>query len=454
MTPGMSIELAWLPPFQGNKEVGRTSATIQIRFGAEIATRFEDEFSKSVQERARASAYPLAMWLASSWWRLRWEPLPSRIRLSEDEFPADTNWRMSHELPAAGYGFIWPQLTFASDGESIHVNCRRSLALSEEPVRYLSDFDVAVAARDFERGIDEFMDLVLRRLDTFGETETELHLLWREVLAERDDPEQSAARKMEARLGYEADEAPPGLLERLIRLAAVAGAGAADEIAPVCAGSDPEGALEVVERLAREPGIPGRISIPEHANIPNGTVPPWERARLLATAVRKSLDLGIKPVEDDILSDLLEISKANLTTPLSVLAPPLVPALPSVPALMGLAVRTGNGQNLKLLFRKRNRPARRFEAARFIADYLSADASDRWLPITDAATARQKLQRAFAAEFLCPVDSLRLYLGNEFLPEKFEEAAEYFGISEMAIKSHLANNGLIPRDLVDADRIS
>ncbi|MGD1095404.1 MAG: hypothetical protein ABSB35_25845, partial [Bryobacteraceae bacterium] len=75
----MSIELKWLPPFQGTDEIGRTSATIQIRFGAENATRFEDVWSESVQEGARVSAYPLAVWLASSWWRLRWEPLPARI---------------------------------------------------------------------------------------------------------------------------------------------------------------------------------------------------------------------------------------------------------------------------------------------------------------------------------------------------------------------------------------
>jgi len=75
--------------------------------------------------------------------------------------------------------------------------------------------------------------------------------------------------------------------------------------------------------------------------------------------------------------------------------------------------------------------------------------SDRWLPVTDAATARQKLQRAFAAEFLCPIESLKNYLGAEFLPEAFEEAAEHFGISERAITSHLANNHLIPRGFVE-----
>src|ERR1700733_5100776 len=234
MAPCMSIELKWLPPFHGPDEVGRTSASIQIRFGNENATRLEDVWSQSVQDVARVSAYPLAVWFASSWWRIRWEPLPSRIRLAQDEGPANANWRMSHELPAAGYGFIWPQLIFASDGEAIRVICRQSPILSKEPVHYLSEFEVSVPAREFESGIDSFIDLVLRRLDTLRETE--LHVLWREVLAERADAEQSAVRKLEARLGYDADEAPPHVLEQLLNLAREAGGDAADEIAPVCAG--------------------------------------------------------------------------------------------------------------------------------------------------------------------------------------------------------------------------
>jgi hypothetical protein len=347
---------------------------------------------------------------------------------------------MSHELTAAGYGFIWPQLVFASDGESIRVICRQSPALSTKPVRYLSEFDTAVPAREFESEVDSFMDLVLRRLDALGETE--LHLLWREVLAERADREQSAGRKMEARLGYDPDEAPPDLLERLLHLAGEAGVDATDEIAPVCAGSDPTGALRNVIDLASRPGIPGRVAIPMPTRVPNGTVPPWQRARHLATAIRRSLGLGGEPLDDKSLSELLQISPDDLTS------------TPWASAPMGLAVRTGDDRDLKLLFHKKNRPARRFEAARFIADYLSAEGTDRWLPITDAATARQKMQRAFAAEFLCPIESLHSYLGDEFLPEAFEDAAEHYGISEMAIKSHLANNHLIPRTLVDFDRIS
>jgi len=50
---------------------------------------------------------------------------------------------------------------------------------------------------------------------------------------------------------------------------------------------------------------------------------------------------------------------------------------------------------------------RRFALARLVGDHLYAHAADRVLPATDAGTARQKFQRAFAQALLCPFDTLR-----------------------------------------------
>jgi hypothetical protein len=36
----------------------------------------------------------------------------------------------------------------------------------------------------------------------------------------------------------------------------------------------------------------------------------------------------------------------------------------------------------------------------------------------------------------------------DFSPEAIEEAGEHFGVSELAVKSHLANHGQIPFDAV------
>ena len=95
-------------------------------------TRNLDDWSQSVKRSTRVSAYPLAAWLASSWWRLRYEPLPVGNR-------ANSSWRMkvAHEVAASGYGYLWPQIVF-------HVTANDALlgiptdANDGQPVRYLT----------------------------------------------------------------------------------------------------------------------------------------------------------------------------------------------------------------------------------------------------------------------------------------------------------------------------
>src|SRR5215472_12351740 len=110
MAERFSVELAWLPSGQGLKEDQLTAAALRIAFPEGIATRVRDMWSQTDLESVHVSAYPLALWFASSWWRLRWEPSTGRY---------STDWLMSHDVRAAGHGFIWPPLRFESDGEFI-----------------------------------------------------------------------------------------------------------------------------------------------------------------------------------------------------------------------------------------------------------------------------------------------------------------------------------------------
>jgi hypothetical protein len=304
--------------------------------------------------------------------------------------------------------------------------------LTSEPVRYLSEFWAAVPASEFEQAVDAFINLVLGRLN---EKETELAALWREVLRERADAEQMKARKIEARLGFDPDEAPASLVRDFLELAGHAGQDAADEIAPICTGDSPAQSLQQIITLASAPGIPGRIELPLRSESSDQSLPPWLRAKSLARSARKALGLNGMPLSDESLCQLLQISTEDLRSQ------------PTNRANLGLAVRTDDEMGFKFNFHRKHLFSRRFEAARFIGDCVSA--SDKWLPLTDARTARQKMQRAFAAEFLCPIDALRKFLNDEFTPEAFEDASDYFRISEMAITSHLANNHLIPRTLTD-----
>ena len=429
-----AIDVSWLPPGQGPGEISLTAASLKVTVGGKVATRIEDEWSKSVQQSTRVSAYPLALWIASSWWRLRWESLPFR------NVP-DSAWRIAHEMPGAGHGYLWPLLRFESDGEEISAICNPSNPLSDEPVRYLADFRETIAASSFESTLDGFVNLVLSRLDAIGASGTHLHELWSEVMAERADPSTSRDRRLEARLGFEPDEAPVVLIDRLESLSGRAGQSAVDELAPVCAGPLHDAILNQIEQLAALPGVEAHISLPGALSIRDSlSTTPWEKGWTLARKARQHYGLNGQPISDKHLSDILGIpdgafeqAAANNTRP------PL-----------GLGIRNGNPGQLKLVFRKRNRPGLRFEAARFLSEQLLAPPSEVWLPATDSSTARQKVQRAFAAEFLCPIEGLREFLDGDFSPELIEEAGDLFGVSELAVKSVLANHCEIPADRVTA----
>jgi hypothetical protein len=347
---------------------------------------------------------------------------------------------MAHEMPGAGYGYLWPLLTFASDGEAVDAVCRASNPLSAEPVRYIADFRESIQAQAFVKALDEFVDLVLARLDAVGLAGTELRMLWGEVLAERADPSITLGRTLEAKLGYEPDEAPETLLSRLMLLSEQAGTLAAEEIAPACAGSDPAQALDNIEALAGSSGTDAHFDLPSSllSQSPNGSVTPWHRGKHLGGEARRAYNLGSRPITDEEIAELLTIPAGALQN-----GPGAGGRRP-----IGLGIRNGKRGDLKLFFRKRNRPALRFEATRFLGDQIFAPVQERWLPVTDTGTARQKTQRAFAIEFLCPISALDEYLEFDFSAEAMEEAAEYFGVSELAVRSHLANHGRIPVDAV------
>jgi hypothetical protein len=130
---------------------------------------------------------------------------------------------MSHEMAGAGYGFLWPLVTFESDGEEVSAVCRPSNPLSYEPVRYLADIRETISASSFEKMLDGFVNLVLARLEALGIHGTHLQDLWSEVREERADPALARSRKLEARLGFEPDEAPENLMQRMSALAHKAG---------------------------------------------------------------------------------------------------------------------------------------------------------------------------------------------------------------------------------------
>jgi hypothetical protein len=400
---------------------------LKITLGDVVVTRNEDEWAQTVRNDARLSAYPLAMWLASSWWRLRWEPLPTTA-------PSHA-WRMAHELGAVGHGYVWPRMLFASEGDTVDAWAVQTPRDVRSPVRYLVDVRAEIGASEFELAIDTFVSGVLARLDAVSGERTTLHDLWVELVEERSDPKMQSHRRLEALLGYDPDESPQALMTAFIQLASSAGSSAISEVAAVCGSRDRVSTLKEIATLAESNGPYGRITrVTGHvARQDRGDAPGWLNGRELARSARNRLGLNGGPVTDRQLCELIGLSEGEAMDLRHRRKMPL-----------GMAVRNPETGETKLLFRKTNLPGRRFEIARLLCDDLVADSTDRWLPMTDEKTSRQKIQRAFAAEFLCPIDSLKDVLSGDYSYDAVDQAAEHFGVSTRAVETQLVNHRLLP----------
>jgi hypothetical protein len=400
-----------------------TAAELTLLVDNQPLTQLLDKWSRTVTSRARVSAYPLAEWLAANWWRIRYEPGPDAGAAPTPE------WRMAHDLPAIGGGYVWPGVRLVSDGESMQISARNSGTVAWESAEYLLDLaPTSVTYPDFDREIDAFITLVLDRLAGMDRKDSELAVLWADVLAERGDPEVTAWRQLEARLGFAADEAPQGLMEIMSSLTLEAGAAAVDEVAPILGSTETVRRIQALTDLAHSPGVAARFELNLDAPPPRRGETPADEGRRLAHAVRKHIGKQGGPLEDRRLAAVLNVSEKELQSAASAQAP------------LSLGVKKAG--RVDLHFRRQQKTARRFEAARFIADHIIAPAEDRWLPQTGTSTARQKIQRAFAAELLAPIADLRAMLQDDFSQDAVEEAADYFQVSPLTVRSHLANNRL------------
>ena len=111
-------------------------------------------------------------------------------------------------------------------------------------------------------------------------------------------------------------------------------------------------------------------------------------------------------------------------------------------------------ESARIVLRKSSwKTGRRFDVARLLGDQLASAGLESLFPATHADTYRQKWQRAFAAELLCPFEPLRERLGGDLSDEGIEREAQHFGVSSLAVRTILVNNGLLERTSLEDEAI-
>ncbi|MHB1513716.1 hypothetical protein [Acidiferrobacter sp.] len=428
----LQFTLEWVPMARSNgTEIAHTAARLRLQAGPDNLTANRNVWSDTVHESVLVSAYPLALWLAASWWRLHWEPLPAPgTHVSLD-------WRRAHEMEAAGYGFVWPHTLWVSDGEAMHLwaVAARTQDKRRKAVRYVTGTGgpVSVPLKDFTDGVEDFLTATVWRLKVctrfYGDST--LRTQWDDLCRDRADPRRAEWRRFEAELGFAFGQCPNGLMDQVLILKDAMGR-AVSELLPAY-GRLAGLAFVPLQALAGTAGVPGRPVDPRRMGsktIPQGAS--WLQAAVIAREVRAAMGVAEGALEDKALYELLGITKK---------AADGLTLGPHARAAVGIPVVSGA---YRFLAREGDRSTRRFEWARLFADFLlPEEARGPWLASTDLMSWRQKYQRAFAAELLCPFEALQSYLNGNTSAAGVDLAARDFGVPVDIVEAVLAYNGIL-----------
>ena len=198
---------------------------------------------------------------------------------------------------------------------------------------------------------------------------------------------------------------------------------------------------EDVRQVAKRHGIPtnpGDGAPPNRQVLWDGTgrYAPWRVGVAAAQDLRSRQDMGGDPVGDHMLAEVLG-------------APLQTVQGRRQHNSMAFSLKSGDCSHAVVLNTAR-RTGRRFALARLLGDRMLVDSNDRLRPATRAYTYRQNMQRAFAAEFLCPFASLKDEMAGDYSGESMEDAAKCFGVSTWLVHAQLANHGLAGSTRPDA----
>ena len=426
----LGIAYNWLPiGLEGTPEQ-ETFAEVMIYVNGRCATRVEDLLAKTVRTSVRLSTYCLAEWFATNWWRLLWEPKSPSYE-----------WKECHRVGNAGGGYVWPNLEFSSDWNTMLVSCHTTEGSQSEPIRYLNSYNEFIPLDDFEKSVDQFVVGTLARIDSINVNKSDLADLWDEVLRERKEPQLAAERRLEACMGYDPDEAPEGLLQLLIKKRESFGIDAFQEIAAVCK-QDTLSAINEASESSQQTHI--NAVVPQYDSIrkqlsEGRSIIPWERGEKAAEIARATWGVEV-PVQQESLLQLFSLSEKQFSE-----SPPNLQSIN-----LGFRNEMAHDQ-FSVSWNSNHHNSRRFSLMRLVADHITASDQDRVLPGTRAYTGRQKFQRAFAQAFLCPEDALRSYLGN-VMPqeEEINGAASYLDVSPLTVCNVLVNKGMVEREAIEA----
>jgi hypothetical protein len=390
-------------------EEAATVSRIRIMVGNRVATDRRAPGQRELIDHIVAPAYPLAEALSYRWWTL----IYGRGRVVR--------------LRSMRAGFALPDISITGLGNGyLEINCEPYM-YENPPIEFITKAFETVSTDDLQNTLSEFLEIVLGRLSEQG-INSLLADRWQLIKESIANPEETEFCRAAGALGvdpYMCTNDVAAFIESASSLFE------SDDLEEFLAGIPPESgsnAISWLKQAERQSGefflLPAIEDCRREVAFRKASVPPWTTGYSSARKVRRFLRLSeTEPVEDlKALATRLGNPRFRATEP----SPKGLRGISRVQPQSPQAIVGGSRHPKTLLF----------AVVRTFGDAIHFGGPHR-SPVTDrVGTYRQQLGRAFAAEFLAPVQAV---IDMDQRGDPIDEIAENFGVSEIVISHQLEN---------------
>jgi hypothetical protein len=304
MSSGFEVRIEWLDaPDVRTPELAATWARYEIWVAGRCITQVEaadGTFRRSVY----GSLYPLAEWVASSWWLLTSHIRPSAVEMRYWTWPNVRTypWLRQHNLRGAGDGMAWPDLTLVAEGAVTRIAWTPDADRPLGPISFASGGGAMVRTPELREGLARVVDHVLARLAEEGLPKTRLAEEWAAVAKSDDDDDEREFCETVARLGLDPYSVSDQTAADVVTIAASLPGELVADFFDSADATDLPGAAERTRRAMRAASRSSarvveslsplyRAASPSADELAAGIERPWLTGYAMACRVRRELDI-------------------------------------------------------------------------------------------------------------------------------------------------------------------
>lgn len=397
-----------------------TLCDLQIFLGNGNACAWEDLDTGESFHHLTLPAVHLAEGISSDWWSI----FGSRDR--------------PQSIRRHRTGYALPDLRFNFDGVTVEVTAKK-FTYQNPRLTFTQDPTEAISRQDAEQELSELVWKVIQRLEEFGIQDAEVSACWSRVLQSMGDPEEAAFCEAAGALGvdpYSIEETDASFIEAAGEL--FSGEELIEFLADFRAGRETNTSREMVlEGIRRaEAELPETSRLPYlydaanqvgHASQRRRDERVWAASYRAARALREAMGIGAEVKHQTPATVAAKLGSSDFRN---------VEYLPGVDAVVSCVDKDAH----VYLGKPGGRASENFAFARAVGSAICFPETRLSVVNKLQGAERQAAGRAFAAEFLAPIESVTDMRGDGL---EINDISREFNVSPTVIELQIENRNRI-----------